>query len=125
VALVHHELCFGCGRTNVFGLLLDAEQTAPGSVAGRAFVKQDHQGATTGQAHEGVLTAAMTEAMSFAVGPGPRLQTFEVDVLGTAPVGAFLDLEAHVEGRDGLTTHATAVASAEGRPVARARATYV
>jgi acyl-coenzyme A thioesterase PaaI-like protein len=122
--LVHHELCFGCGRTNVFGLLLDAEQTAPGSVAGRAFVKQDHQGATPGQAHEGVIAAALTEAMSFAVGPEAHLRTLELELLGTAPVGAFLDLEAHVEGRDGPTIHTTAIASSEAQPVARTRATY-
>ena len=23
IALVHHDLCFGCGQTNLFGLLLE------------------------------------------------------------------------------------------------------
>ena len=47
--LVHHELCFGCGRVNLFGLLLEVDEVAPGAVAGRCFVKQDHQGADRGQ----------------------------------------------------------------------------
>ena len=43
--LVHHELCFGCGRANPFGLMFEIEVTAAGSVeAGRCFIKQDHQG---------------------------------------------------------------------------------
>jgi hypothetical protein len=25
MALVHHDLCFGCGQTNLFGLLLEVE----------------------------------------------------------------------------------------------------
>ena len=46
MTLIHHELCFGCGRTNMFGLLVDVGPDGAGAVAGRAFVKQDHQGAT-------------------------------------------------------------------------------
>ena len=46
--LVHHELCFGCGRTNLCGLLLEVQEKASGSVAGRGFIKQDHQGAERG-----------------------------------------------------------------------------
>jgi len=40
--LLRHELCFGCGPTNRFGLLLEVEEVAPGAVAGRCFIKQDH-----------------------------------------------------------------------------------
>jgi hypothetical protein len=56
VPLVHHELCFGCGRVNLFGLLLEVQEVAPGAVAGRCFVKQDHQGADRRRAHDGVTS---------------------------------------------------------------------
>ena len=59
VPLVHHEFCFGCGRVNLFGLLLEVEETGPGAVAGRCFIKQDHQGPDRGNAHEGVVAAAV------------------------------------------------------------------
>ena len=26
MALVHHDLCFGCGQTNLFGMLLEVER---------------------------------------------------------------------------------------------------
>jgi hypothetical protein len=122
--LIHHELCFGCGRTNLFGLHLEAEETARGSVAGRAFIKQDHQGATLGQAHDGIVTAALAEALAFAVGPDARLQMLEIDVVGSARVGEFLDVEAHVEGHEPKHVHASATATADGQAVARARASY-
>ena len=122
--LIHHELCFGCGRTNMFGLLVDVERIAAGAVAGRAFIKQDHQGATPRHAHDGVIATALGEAMSLAVGAEATLRRLELDLLGAAPVGAFLDLEAGVERRAGPTIHATAMASAEGQPVARARGSY-
>jgi hypothetical protein len=37
----HHDLCFGCGLANVFGLHLELERAAGagGGVAGRFFVK--------------------------------------------------------------------------------------
>ena len=40
----HHDLCFGCGLANVFGLHLELERTGGGGLSGRFFVKQDHQG---------------------------------------------------------------------------------
>ena len=77
MARVHHEQCFGCGRTNLFGLLLEVEEVAPGAVAGRCFIKQDHQGAEGGRAHDGVVAAALSEAMSVRLRtpPRPRLPT--------------------------------------------------
>jgi hypothetical protein len=42
--LRHHDLCFGCGQANLFGLQLELEPRPEGGVAGRFFVKQDHQG---------------------------------------------------------------------------------
>ena len=87
MALRHHELCFGCGRTNLFGLLLEVEEVAPGAVAGRCFIKQDHQGADRGRAHEGVLAAALAEAMALACGVDARAVSFEVSLEAPAPVG--------------------------------------
>ncbi len=122
--LVHHELCFGCGRVNLFGLLLEVDEVAPGAVAGRCFVKQDHQGADRGQAHDGVVAAALAEAMALACGRAARAVSFEVTLSAPAPIGTFLELEAHVERRDGPISYAAAAATADGRMVAQARGSY-
>ena len=122
--LVHHELCFGCGRTNLFGILLDVEPAGPGSVAGRCFIKQDHQGPDRGSAHEGVVAAALAEAMALACGLDARLTEFELSLTGAAPVGAFLDVEAHLEGQAGSVVRASATASADQRMVGRARGSF-
>ena len=39
MVITHHELCFGCGQANLFGLQLELERTDDGSVRGRFFVK--------------------------------------------------------------------------------------
>jgi acyl-coenzyme A thioesterase PaaI-like protein len=124
VALVHHELCFGCGRVNLFGLLLEVEPAGPDAVAGRGFIKQDHQGADRGHAHEGVVSAALLEAMALACGPDARPVSFEISLSEPVPVGAFLDVEAHVERRDGPGAEATASARFEQRLVAQARGRF-
>ena len=122
--LVHHELCFGCGRTNLFGLLMEVQRTDDGMVRGRGFIKQDHQGAVPGTAHPGVVAAALSEGMAFAAGDGMQLAALEVTLGAPAPVGAFLDVEASVRsGADG-TVEATATAWSDGGPVARARGAY-
>jgi hypothetical protein len=114
----HHDLCFACGRTNLFGLLLELEPSGPGAVTGRCFIKQDHQGAEPGTAHEGVITAALSDAISLARGGRQaRAKALEVELLASAPVGSFLDIEA-------VADPPAATASCEGRTVARARATY-
>jgi hypothetical protein len=118
--LLHHERCFGCGRTNLFGLLLEVEEVAPGAVAGRCFIKQDHQGADGGRAHEGVLAGALVDAMGLACGVDARAVSFEVSLRAPAPVGSFLDLEARVESRDGSFANASATATSEERIVAKA-----
>jgi len=118
--LVHHELCFGCGRANLFGLMAELARTAPGEVAGRCFIKQDHQGADRGTAHDGVLAAALCEAMALAAGPDARLTGVEVSFEGPAPVGVFLELGVRL---DDAGLRATATASAEGNPVASATGT--
>jgi hypothetical protein len=84
--LLHHELCFGCGRTNLFGLLLEVEEVAPGAVAGRCFIKQDHQGADGGRAHDGIVAAALAEAMALACGLDARAVSFEVSLNAPALV---------------------------------------
>jgi acyl-coenzyme A thioesterase PaaI-like protein len=124
--LVHHELCFGCGRTNLFGLLVEVEWTAPNEVAGRCFVKQDHQGAEIGRAHDGIIAAALAEAMSLAAAgenaPARTLATLAVSYEAAAPVavGTFIELTAQSDG----VGAATASARSEDVLVATASATY-
>ncbi|MBV9339029.1 MAG: hypothetical protein JO262_10400 [Solirubrobacterales bacterium] len=122
--LVHHELCFGCGRTNLFGLLLEVEQTAPDEVAGRCFLKQDHQGPDRRTAHPGVLGAALAEVMALACGLEARIVSFEVTIGEAVPVGTFLEVQAQVERRDGPLAYAAARAVADQRMVAQARGSF-
>lgn len=122
--LVHHELCFGCGQTNLFGLLLEVERTDGATVAGRCFIKQDHQGPERTSAHEGIVATALAESMALAVGPHARAQAVTVGYLSTAPVGAFLEIEARIEELDESTALLSASARSGGNEVARARGTY-
>ena len=121
MTLAHHELCFGCGHANLFGLQMELEPV-DGGVAGRFFVKQDHQG-PGGAAHPGVLASALQEAMALALharGIHGRARRLEVELLGDAAVGVFL----HVEAR--VNDDFTGVASArEGdNTLAEARAVF-
>ncbi len=121
MARVHHEQCFGCGRTNLFGLLLEVEEVAPGAVAGRCFIKQDHQGAEGGRAHDGVVAAALSEAMSLACGVEARAVSFEVSLYGRRRrSGRSSSSTPRVESRDGPLANATATATADRRVVAQA-----
>jgi acyl-coenzyme A thioesterase PaaI-like protein len=122
--LLHHELCFGCGRTNLFGLLLEVEEVAPGAVAGRCFIKQDHQGADGGRAHDGIVAAALAEAMALVCGLDARAVSFEVSLDAPAPVGSYVEVVARVESRDGSIAYATATATADQRVVAQARGRF-
>ena len=122
--LVHHELCFGCGRTNLFGLLMDLERTGEGAVRGRGFVKQDHQGAVPGAAHEGIVAAALSEAMAFAVRGAMRPTAIYVELEAPVPVGAFLEVVAEAVGTEGGDREATATARVGDQRVAAARGTY-
>ncbi len=97
--------------------MTEVEAAGPGRVTGRCFIKQDHQGATPGFAHEGVIAAALGEAMALSCGPDARLRQIAVELTAEAPVGAFVDLDARSES-DGT---AEARASVEGRTVASAR----
>ena len=129
MTLAHHDLCFGCGLANVFGLQIELERQADGSVAGRFFVKQDHQG-PPGFAHGGVLAAALDEATALAAGEGtggPITAHLELDFLAPAPIGAFVTLTAEVKREEGGKLWVLARALAEDRvtELARARALLV
>jgi len=96
----HHDLCFGCGQANLFGLQLEN---------GRFFVKQDHQG-PDGAAHPGILTTALLEAMLLA---GGDVNDVRVEIKSPVPVGEFVEIEA---------TPQYAKARREGRVIAECRA---
>jgi len=122
--LSHHELCFGCGRTNLFGLLLELERQEDGSARGRCFIKQDHQGAQRGVAHDGLVAAALSEAMVLAAGPEARIGKLEVEFEQQAPVGAFLEVEVRADGATASCVgERVATASCEGERVATATGT--
>ena len=104
--------------------MLEVEPAGPDAVAGRCFLKQDHQGADRGNGHEGVVAAALTEAMALACGPDARTVSLEISLSGAAPVGAYLEIEARVEHRDGPSADASATARADQRMVAQARGRF-
>jgi acyl-coenzyme A thioesterase PaaI-like protein len=124
----HHELCFGCGQANLFGLQLELEPAPGGGVEGRFFVKQDHQG-PPGVAHGGVLAAALDEAMALLLhGEGILALTgrLEIDLLAPAPVGAFVQVSARLEAIEEPKLRLAAQASGEGgERLASARGTFV
>jgi acyl-coenzyme A thioesterase PaaI-like protein len=128
VAITHHELCFGCGVANLFGLQLELE-AAGGRVSGRFFVKQDHQG-PPGFAHGGVIATALDEAMALLVhseGIHAVTRRLEVDLLGPVPVGSFATVEARIESRGERQLALGAELRGEDaeRPLARASGTFV
>lgn len=122
--LVHHELCFGCGRTNLFGLLLDVQPTGERQVHARGFVKQDHQGAVRGTCHEGVILAALSDAMALAGGPEAQVVRLEAEFPGRAPVGSFIEIDAEISGQGDEGLEARATGSVDGQAVARAHGVY-
>jgi acyl-coenzyme A thioesterase PaaI-like protein len=112
--LAHHDLCWGCGAVNPFGLQLELAPAGEG-LAGRFFVKQDLQG-PDGRSHDGVLAAALQEALGFAAG-GP-VSRLTVELRDRASLGTFVGVEAERAGGE-----ARAVARADdGRLLATARA---
>ena len=120
--ITHHELCFGCGRANLFGLQLELERADDGAVRGRFFVKQDHQG-PPGYAHGGIVATALDEAMALLIhGEGIYALTtrLEIDLEAPAPIGQFLELEARVVEDEGRRLKLSAEATSDGRRVARA-----
>ncbi len=124
----HHDLCFGCGQANLFGLQMEVEPVAGGGVAGRFFVKQDHQG-PPGYAHGGLLATALDEAMALLLHEQGTLALtgrLEVDLLAPAPVGAFVDVSARIDESAERTLGLSAEArNEEGRRLATGRGTFV
>ena len=127
MTLAHHELCFGCGNANLFGLQMELEPAngRPGAVTGRFFLKQDHQG-REGAAHAGVMAAALEEAMAMAIhsrGLHARARRLEIELLHDPPLGVFVRVDARVD--EGLSAVATAREVGEGaRPLAEARGAF-
>jgi acyl-coenzyme A thioesterase PaaI-like protein len=127
VTLTHHELCFGCGSANLFGLQMELEPDGDDAVAGRFFLKQDHQGPPN-LAHGGILASALDEAMAMVVwqkGVLAPTRRLEVDLLAPGPVGTFLQVEARLESRDGAKTWVEGSVRDEERVVAQGRALFV
>ena len=125
--LEHHGLCFGCGQSNLFGLLLEVERTGEGAVAGRWFVKQDHQGPAPGSAHPGLLATVLVEAAMLAGGPQrhPGQVQFELEPGAALRVGSFCDIQAEISGNGGDPARARAAASVDGRQIARLTCSFM
>ena len=109
--LAHHDLCFGCGQANLFGLQVEAERFPDGRVEGRFFVKQDHQG-PEGFAHAGVLTAALEEAIALAARRRPT--RLSVELMAPAPVGAFVHVRADASSATASNEQGQVLARATG-----------
>jgi acyl-coenzyme A thioesterase PaaI-like protein len=109
--LVHHDLCFGCGQANLFGLQLELTRAGEG-VEGRFFVKQDHQG-PDGHAHPGVLAAALEEALSHA--GAAATGRIELDLRAPAPVGSFVRVMAQAGVAEAVGEDGQRLASAYRR----------
>ena len=124
--LQHHDLCFGCGQANLFGLQLELERSG-GGVAGRFFVKQDHQG-PPGYAHGGVIASALDEAMALLVhdhNAQALTARLELDLEAPAVVGSYVEVRARLERDDGRKLYVRATATGEDGPIASARGTFV
>ena len=125
--LTHHDLCFGCGQANLFGLQLELEPRDDGGASGRFFVKQDHQG-PPGYAHGGIMATALDEAMSLLahhVGTYPLTASLSIELRAPAPVGAFVEVDAEVVSVEGRRLTLRSTASNEGVVLAEGTATCV
>jgi acyl-coenzyme A thioesterase PaaI-like protein len=125
----HHELCFGCGQANLFGLQLELAPREDGSVAGRFFVKQDHQG-PPGYAHGGIVSTALDEAMALLVhheGIHALTTGLDIRLRAPVPVGTFVDVSAHIARREGRRIELLAAATngPDDAEVATAQGTFV
>jgi acyl-coenzyme A thioesterase PaaI-like protein len=123
--ITHHELCFGCGQANLFGLQLEAEIDGR-ELRGRVFLKQDHQG-PPGVAHGGVVSCVLDEAMALLLhGLGERTLTsrLEVDLLAPAPIGTIVSVRAWIDADDGRRLTLGAEVSGE-KELARGAGTFV
>jgi acyl-coenzyme A thioesterase PaaI-like protein len=128
LTVTHHELCFGCGLANLFGLQMELEPDADGGLGGRFFVKQDH-GGPPGLAHGGILSTALDEAMALLVWHrriDALTRRLEVDLLGPVPIGSFVAVRAWIEDDAGRrVTLASELTGDGGAVVARGRGVFV
>jgi acyl-coenzyme A thioesterase PaaI-like protein len=125
--LRHHDLCFGCGQANLFGLQLELEPDGERAARGRFFVKQDHQG-PPGYAHGGIMATALDEAMSLLAhqaGTYPLTASLSIDLRAPAPVGAFVEVWAEVVSVEGRRLELRSTASSQGAVVATGTAVLV
>jgi acyl-coenzyme A thioesterase PaaI-like protein len=127
--IAHHPRCFACGRANPFGLGLELSARDDGSVSGRFRVKEDHQG-PPGYAHGGILSTALDEAMALLVhhaGIHALTTGLEIRLRAPVPVDTYVEVTAHIEGRDGRRIEMLAAATGgdPDKPVATARGTFV
>jgi acyl-coenzyme A thioesterase PaaI-like protein len=106
----HHDLCFGCGIGNVFGLQLEATEPVDGELRGRFFVKQDLMG-PPGVMHGGLVATALDEVMALLVAgthgdwPTARL---EVDLRAPIQLGVFVEAVARLGPLEGRKLEVTA-----------------
>jgi acyl-coenzyme A thioesterase PaaI-like protein len=124
--IAHHDLCFGCGLANPFGLQLELTPADDGDLRGRFFVKQDHQG-PPGFAHGGVLASALDEAMALAVSREALAYTVELElrIRAPAPVGTYVEVSARIERSEGRRHWAAAeLRDPEGGLIASATASF-
>ena len=109
------------------GLQLELERIDGGSVRGRFFVKQDHQG-PPGYAHGGIVATALDEAMALLIhdeGTYALTTRLEIDLEAPAPVGEFLEVEARLVEHDGRRLTLSAEARADDKVVGRATGVFV
>lgn len=112
MAVQHHELCFGCGNSNLFGLHIEADTSGEKGLAAEFVVRDEHTGAS-GYAHTGVLSGALYEVMALSLpaeGVHGRAEHVEVDFHESVPRGSVIELTTTV-GRSGegrIRLHATA-----------------
>jgi acyl-coenzyme A thioesterase PaaI-like protein len=124
--IAHHDLCFGCGLANVFGLQLELEERPRGVLGGRFFVKQDHQG-PPGVAHAGVLASALVEVMALVVDRREYAPAtgVELELHREVPVGTYLHVEARLAGDgDGAKRAVAELRNPERVLVAEGRARF-
>jgi acyl-coenzyme A thioesterase PaaI-like protein len=124
----HHDLCFGCGIANVFGMHLEAPPPENGELRGRFFVKQDLMG-PPGVMHGGLVATALDEVMSLLVcvelAPAPTAR-LETDLRAPIPLGTFVEATARIVERDARKVTATAELRDEaGALLAEGRAVFV
>jgi acyl-coenzyme A thioesterase PaaI-like protein len=124
----HHDLCFGCGIGNVFGLQLEATEPVDGELRGRFFVKQDLMG-PPGVMHGGLVATALDEVMSLLVvgshGDWPTAR-LEVDLRAPVPLGVFVEAVARLGPQEGRKLTVTAeVRGEDGALLAEASGVFV